>query len=265
MTPIGRPRGQERDVEPAAGAEAPGRLLVDLGIVEERVDPLGAAALSTRPLFEPARSSCIPTISAAPRRRRPRSGASPSPAGSAIVTSRAPISSRRRRAISSSRRASSISLASAVPTSFSASSWRRPRGRRLVEARVLDRDRGLARKRLDELLVVGGESRRPASRSGRGCRRQRRAAGSARRGSRASADGWAGSRPSADRRRSLEPQRAASRDQRAEDAAPARKVAEVEVKRRGDGHTADRIDATGRRCARRGARTRAVTLSPEVP
>ena len=58
-----------------------------------------------------------------PRRRPPRSGASRRRPGSAIVTSRAPISSRSRRAISSSRRASSISLASAVPTSFSASSW----------------------------------------------------------------------------------------------------------------------------------------------
>ena len=48
--------GDERDVEAAARAEPPGGVLVDLGIVDERVDPLGpaplehAAALRRRPL-----------------------------------------------------------------------------------------------------------------------------------------------------------------------------------------------------------------------
>ena len=78
----------------------------------------------------------------------------------------------------------------------------RPARRRLVQARVLDRDRRLRREQLDELLVLLGEvlAVRP-SRSGRGCRRRPRAAGSARRGTSSSADGSAGSRPSADRRR----------------------------------------------------------------
>ena len=112
---------------------------------------------STRPLFEPARSSCRPTISP----HRSPSAASirsvPSSAGSAIVTRRAPISPRRRRAISSSSRASSISLASARPDLVQRLELVGPRGRRLVQARILDRDRGLARERLDELLVAGGE------------------------------------------------------------------------------------------------------------
>ena len=86
MTPIGRPRGEERDVEPAAGAEAPGRLLVDLGIVEERVDPLGAAGARAR-----GRSSS-PPARAASRRSRPR----PSPSAASIRSVPSPAGQRDR-------------------------------------------------------------------------------------------------------------------------------------------------------------------------
>ena len=39
------PAGDERHPEPGAGAEAAHDLVVDLGIVEDRIDPLAAAAL----------------------------------------------------------------------------------------------------------------------------------------------------------------------------------------------------------------------------
>ena len=155
---------------------------------------------STRPLFEPARSSCRPTISAAPSPSAASIRSVPSPAGSAIVTSaRADqlaqaagdqLEQPRQLDLARQRRPDLVQRLELV----------RPGGRRLVEARVLDRDRGLARERLDELLVGGGERRPRASPSGRGSRRRGREAGSARRGSRASADGGAGSRRSADRR-----------------------------------------------------------------
>ena len=96
--------------------------------------------------------------------------------------------------------ASSVSPASAFPTSVSDSSWREPARRRLVQARVLDRDGGLGREQRDELLVLAREVLAALpSRSGRGSRRRRRGAGSARRGTSASAGGAAGSRPSAGR------------------------------------------------------------------
>ena len=68
-------------------------------------------------------------------------------------------SSRSRRATRSSSGSSSISDASAFPISFSDSSWRRPAGRRLVQARVLDRDRRLGGEQAGQLLVLVREVR----------------------------------------------------------------------------------------------------------
>ena len=79
------------------------------------------------------------------------------PLGSASATTRAPSSSRRRRTTRSSSRSRSVSVASALPTSFSDCELARPAGRRLVEARVLDRHRSLAGEQRDELLVLVGE------------------------------------------------------------------------------------------------------------
>ena len=90
------------------------------------------------------------------RRQPPRSGGHPR-RGSAIRTSSASIRSRSRVAISSSRGASSVSPASALPTSVSDSSWREPTRRRLVEPRVLDRDGGLRGEQRHDLLVLRGE------------------------------------------------------------------------------------------------------------
>ena len=45
MTPIGAAAGDQRDVEAGLGADRPRRVLVDLGIVGERVDALGLPAL----------------------------------------------------------------------------------------------------------------------------------------------------------------------------------------------------------------------------
>ena len=89
--------------------------------------------------------------------RRPPRSAGRRPAGSAITTSSASISSPSRVAIRSSSGPSSVSPASALPTSVSDSSWREPARRRLVQPCVLDRDRGLGGEQRDELLVLGGE------------------------------------------------------------------------------------------------------------
>ena len=195
------PAGDQRDVEPAARAEPAGRVLVDLGIVEERVDPLRPAPLEHAAALRPCSLELhADDLAGALRRRRPRPAASRRAAGRAIVTSRAPISPRRRRAISSSRRGELDLARERRPDLVQRLELLRPRRRRFVEPRVLDRHRRLARERPDELLVLVGERSRRPSRSDRGCRRPGRGAGSAHRGSRASADGWAGSRPSADRR-----------------------------------------------------------------
>ena len=79
---------------------------------------------STRPLFEPARSSCMPTISAAPLAVGGLDPERPVAGRQRDRDEPRADQPRSRRAISSSRRGSSISLASAVPTSFSASSCR---------------------------------------------------------------------------------------------------------------------------------------------
>ena len=167
------PAGDEGDVEAAAGAEPAGRFLVDLGIVEERVDPLARRRSSTRPLFDPARSSCKPTISPAPSPSAASIRSVPSCAGSAIVTRRAPIRPRRRRAISSSRRGELDLARERRPDLVQRLELLRPGRRRLVQARVLDRHRRLARQRPDELLVLLSERLLTPSRSGRDSRRRR--------------------------------------------------------------------------------------------
>ena len=70
----------------------------------------------------------------------------------------------------------------------------RPRRRRLVQSRVLDRDGRLRCEQRDELLVLVGEVAACPSRSDRGFRRRRRAARSARRGTMC-IGGWPGGKP----------------------------------------------------------------------
>ena len=88
-----------------------------------------------------------------------------------------------------------------VPDLFQRLELARPAGRRLVEPRVLDRDRGLAGEQRDELLVLLGEVLAALLLGqvevavGDAAQQDR-----ARRGSSASADAPAGSRPSADPR-----------------------------------------------------------------
>ena len=148
-------RGEERGVEAAAGAEAPGRLLVDLGIVEERVDPLGAAALQDAAALR-ARSLELqaddlgralavgrldperPVAGRQRDRHQPRADQLAQPAGDQLEQARELDLARQRR-----------------PDLVQRLELNRPGGRRLVEPRVLDRDRRLARERLDELLVGG--------------------------------------------------------------------------------------------------------------
>ena len=193
-TPIAPAARDERHVERRVDAEPPRGLLVDLRIVEHRVDALAPTALEHAARLRAAElelasrrpRTCRLAVGGrdAQRRRRP---------GSAIRTSRASTSSRSRRATSASSGSSSSSEASALPISFSDSSWRSQRVDDLVQPRVLDRDRRLRGEQLRQLLVLLGEvvAALP-SRSGRGSRRRRRAAGSARRGTSSSAGGRGG-------------------------------------------------------------------------
>ena len=84
-----------------------------------------AVARARAPLFErSAQLACRRSDSAVSPVGRLRSEGRPSLTGSAIRTSRAPMSSRSRRATSWRSRGSSISPESAFPTSFNDSSWR---------------------------------------------------------------------------------------------------------------------------------------------
>ena len=141
------------DAEPTSG------LLVDLRIVEQRVDPLAATTLEHAAGLRAPSASSIPatpyvpspsaaaTASASPVRQRdqhePRVDEVAQPAGDEVE-----------------ERSSSISEASALPISFSDSNCAQPARRRLVQARVLDRDRRLRGEQLRQLLVLVGEVRR---------------------------------------------------------------------------------------------------------
>ncbi len=109
-------------------SEPPRRLLVDLRVLEHRVDALAAAALEHAAGLRASRTRArMPTTPyAAPRPRRRRHGAR-RPSGSAISTSRASTSSRSRRATRARSGSSSSSDASASPISFSDSSCRSQR------------------------------------------------------------------------------------------------------------------------------------------
>ena len=113
---------KQRHVEAGRGADPARDVLVHLGILEQRVDSLAAAPLSTRAVFESPLER-VTRMQARPRplRRQLRS-AGASPAGSAIATRRAPINSRSRVATRSSNGPSSNSPTSAPPISFSDSS-----------------------------------------------------------------------------------------------------------------------------------------------
>ena len=132
-------------------------------------------------------------------RRRPRSAARRGPREASIVTSaRLEQLAQPRRDQVEQPVETSVSVASALPTSFSDSSWRDQRVAASYSRAFSIATAAWPASRRHELLVVLGEvARRRPSRSGRGCRRPRRAAGSARRGTSASAGGRAGSRPSA--------------------------------------------------------------------
>ena len=218
---------------------------------------------STRPLFESAGASVVADeLLRAARRRRSPSGARPPPSGSAIATSRAveqlaqPVARRARAAA-----ARSISLDERVADLVQRLELARPARRRLVEARVLDRDRGLRGEQRDELLVLLGEVAAAVLLGqvevpvGDAAQQDRHAEeGVHRRVVRA------GSRPSAGRRaRSCRRSGRASRDQHAEDAAPARQVADRRVRLGVDPVREEALErAAGRgrsRRARRSARS----------
>ena len=131
---------------------------------------------STRPLFESR--SCVvrafELVRALSGRRRDAESLAPAGSATAPAGRRGAPAAARRRA---QERSSSVSVTSAFPTSFSDSSCARPARRRLVQARVLDRDRGLGGEQRRRAPRPPRRSRpRPPSRSGRGCRRRRRAA-----------------------------------------------------------------------------------------
>ena len=123
---------------------------------------------STRSLL-PALQHASDLRSSRARARVPRSSSAPSPAAAATPSVAAAVGQRDqhdprldellqragRRATSSG--SSSTSEASALPISLSDSSCAQPARRRLVQARVLDRDRRLRGEELRELLVLVGE------------------------------------------------------------------------------------------------------------
>ena len=116
----------ERHVERRVDAEPACDLLVDLG--SSRIESTRSLRprSSTRPAFERSIASSMP---ATPKELSPSAAAirSDSPSGSAIRTSRASTSSCKRRATMPSSGSSSSSDASALPISFSDSSWRSQR------------------------------------------------------------------------------------------------------------------------------------------
>ena len=116
---------------------------------------------STRPLFDRAGASVTPTTRRRPRRPPPRSRSRRPVAGSAIVTSRASISSRRRTATSSSSRgARSRSRARSPPRSAT-----RAGATTVSPTRTAGRSRSRPPpgcEELDELLVLLGEVAPPA-------------------------------------------------------------------------------------------------------
>ena len=189
----------QRHPEAGAGAELPRDLLVHLGIVEHRVDPLAPPALEHR-----ARSSTRSVRSSSPSRSSaPRHGREPQVVAAARQgdgDDAARPTQLAQPADDEVEQPLEIGLGrKCVADLVQRLELARPAGRRLVEARVLDRHRCLAGEERDELLVLVRELLAALLLGrGRGCRRRRRAAGSARRGSCASADGPAGSRPSAD-------------------------------------------------------------------
>ena len=158
---------------------------------------------STRPLFEPARLELRADDLA---RRRSPSAASITSVPSAVGQRDRDdprVDQLAQAARDQLEQARQVDLGrERVPTSFSASSCRDQRRGRLVQARVLDRDRRLAASRptssSSSLGEVGAARLLGQVEVAEG---DRRAAGPARRGSCASADGSAGSRPSAGPRR----------------------------------------------------------------
>ena len=219
--------GHERHVEPAAGAEPPGRLLVDLGVVEQGVHPLGAAALEHAAALR-ARSLQLqaddlgrvlavggldperPVVGRERDRDEARADQPAQPAGDQLEQARELDFARER-----------------GPDLIQRLELVRPCGRRLVEARILDRDCGLARERLDELLVGGGERALlllgqvevPEGTAAQQDRHPEEAAHRRMVGREADRARIVGDR--------LEPQRAGVGDQRAEDAAAAREGADL--------------------------------------
>ena len=143
--------GDERDVEAAAGAEASGSFLVDLGIVEERVDALSPAALQHAAALRPCSLElhaddltgvvavgCLdpqrPVAGGQRDRHQPCADQGAQAAGDQLEQARELDLARERR-----------------PDLVQRFELLRPGRRRLVQARVLDRHGCLARQRPDEL------------------------------------------------------------------------------------------------------------------
>ena len=198
-----RPRATSGTQSPVRAPRPAHDVVVDLGIVEHRVDCARCGrARSTRPLFERDARHRLPRAPPPPRRRPPRTAARRRRPGSSTATRRASSSSRSRRATRSSRRSSVGLRRERVADLVQRLELPRPLRRRLVQPGVLDRDGRLRGEQRDDLLVLLGEVL-AARLLGQVevAVGDARAAGSARRGTCASADGSAGSRPSADPRR----------------------------------------------------------------
>ena len=195
------PAGDERHEQSRANTEPPRRLLVDLGVVQHRVDALAAAALQDASRLR-ARELELASRRrrTRPRPRPPRRAASRRPAARSARAAR-PTSSCRRPATSDRSGSSSNSEASALPISFSDSSWRSQRVELSYSRAFSIATAACAASSCDQLLVLVGEvARRRPSRSDRGCRTRRRGARSGARGTTSSVDGSAETPPSADRR-----------------------------------------------------------------
>ena len=193
---------EQRYVERRVDAEAAGRLLVDLRVVEQRVDPLAPAALEHAAGLRAVRASAP----SRPRRRRsrppPRRPAAHHLPGSAIRTSFASTSSCSRRATRAEQRLELELGRERVPDLVQRLELAQPAGRALVQTRVLDRDGSLRGEQLRQLGVLVaevlaacllGQIEVPVRDAP-----ERR---SARRGTTSSAGGSAGTRPSGGRRR----------------------------------------------------------------
>ena len=149
---------EERHEEAGPRAHRPPGFLVDLEVLDHRVDSLAATPIEhAAGLRAACRSSTVPTSSSAPSPATVRMTRSPPGAGIAITTSLAFTSSRKTRGDELEQLGQLDLRDERVDDLVQRLELGQPASRRFVQAGVLDGDGGLGRQHLRELLVLLGE------------------------------------------------------------------------------------------------------------